>query len=294
MHVWISESPEYFETHLWAYSAQQFGRDLEMLLVDMLQYLTCITLCLPTGISVSNMLHSTLKQCMKPRPHSSSTFSKFIEIITTPISYFYLLWSTSGAGSSLFWGFPWGINIVALTVDTKWKLCCQTSKEVQKQLFQYPFTPEALIAARTFIPTFALPLITALIWHFSVMLTELLCVKQEACSLSWSHGRLCVLKLNPLAVWSRQFTQKVRLLATNLLADVTAALSVKRHDLMNECVWGFLLLLLEENEDKLACRGNPCWDFLLSFILLYLIWSCPHHTGELKQNYVKSVLLKSS
>lgn len=124
------------------------------------------------------------------------------------------------------------------------KLCCETSREIQKEPFQYLFAPEDLIAARTYMPTFALPLIAALTWHFSVMLTELLCVKQEARGLSRSHGRLCVLRLNALAVWSQQCSQKVRLLATNLLADVTAALSVKRRDLMDERVCGFSLLLL--------------------------------------------------
>lgn len=120
----------------------------------------------------------------------------------------------------------WSINIVALTiVPNALKLCCQTSTEVERELFQYPFTPEALIVAGTFIPTFALPFITALTWHFGVMVTELLCVKQAACSLSWSHGRLGVLRLNTLAVWSQLFTQKVRLLATNLPADVSAAAS---------------------------------------------------------------------
>lgn len=70
-----------------------------------------------------------------------------------------------------------------LPADRK-MLCRHAEKHKRAFFFQCLFSPEALMAAGTFIPTFALHLITALTWHFSVMLTELLCVEREACGLS--------------------------------------------------------------------------------------------------------------
>lgn len=70
----MCESPEYSETHLWAYSAQQFGRVLEMLLAYVLQHLTHMTLYLPTGISLSNMFYFTLKQRLKPRANNEISY----------------------------------------------------------------------------------------------------------------------------------------------------------------------------------------------------------------------------
>lgn len=111
-----------------------------MLLVDVLQYLACITLCLPTGISLSNTVRFTLEQCTNPRPRISSAFSGFIGILSTMFScYIY-----PGQHRELA-NLCSEVYLEAHTVDTNaLKVCCQTSREENKRSFFDTRSPRRL------------------------------------------------------------------------------------------------------------------------------------------------------
>lgn len=155
---------------------------------------TYIILHLPTVISRSNTVYSILKQCMKPRPNIELSymcaFRQFCKQTTVEAQGDdgFLISTLSFITRHQYCG----TYIWYKLIQMHWNCAVRHPEKYKRAFFQSPFTPEALITARTFILTFALLLIAILTWHFSVMLTELLCVKREDCGLSWSHGCLCV------------------------------------------------------------------------------------------------------